>query len=90
MSKYIISSDRLLDKSTIHLYDLKKIDYEAYVKRLVIERFISYMGTPKPTEYSLNFVNGFSKQCEEIPCEKVSEIVLGIVKKNRHRLEIRK
>ncbi len=72
---------RQMDKSKMRLYDLEKIDRDAYKIRAVTEMFLDYMCSPKPLESSENFVNKFKKYDNSIPSDEVRDIMWEIVKK---------
>jgi hypothetical protein len=78
---------RQMDKSKMHLYDLEKIDLEAYRIRLVTEKFQDFMCTPKPTETSEIFVEMFKRKYASIPSDEVRDIIWKMVKKNRREAE---
>jgi hypothetical protein len=78
---------RQMDKSKMHLYDLRKIDWDAYKKRAVTEKFQNYMCSPKPLESSENFVNWFKKYDKSVPSDEVRDIMWALVKKNRQEAE---
>ncbi len=78
---------RQMDKSKMPLYDLEKIDRDAYKIRAVTEMFLDYMCSPKPLESSENFVNKFKKYDKSIPSDEVRDIMWEIVKKNRQEAE---
>jgi hypothetical protein len=78
---------RQMDKSKMHLYDLEKIDPEAYKIRLVTEKFQDFMCTPKPTETSEIFVETFKRKYASIPSDEVRDIIWEMVKKNRREAE---
>jgi hypothetical protein len=78
---------RQMDRSKMHLYDLEKIDPEAYKIRLVTEKFRDFMFTPKPTETSEIFVETFKRKYASIPSDEVRDIIMKMVKKNRREAE---
>jgi hypothetical protein len=78
---------RQMDKSKMRLYDLRRIDWDAYKKRAVTEKFLDYMCTPKPLECSENVVNWFKKYDKSVPSDEVRDIMWEIVKKNRQEAE---
>ncbi len=78
---------RQMDKSKMRLYDLKKIDREAYTIRAVIEMFQDYMCSPSPIESSENFVNVYKRYDNSIPPDEVRDIIWALVKKNQREAE---
>lgn len=78
---------RQVDRSKMHLYDLKKIDWDAYKTRAVTEKFQEYVDSPRPLESSENFVNAFRRYDDTIPSDEVREIMWAFVKKNRQDVE---
>jgi hypothetical protein len=78
---------RQMDKSKMPLYDLKKIDWEAYKLRAITEKFQDYMCSPKPLESSENFVNMFKRYEPSIPSDEVRETMWALVKKNQREAE---
>ncbi len=78
---------RQMDKSKLHLLDLKKIDRDAYKIRAITEKFQGFMCSPKPLESSENFVKAFKKYDDSIPSDDVRDIMWGLVKKNQQEAE---
>ncbi len=78
---------RQMDKSKMHLFYLKKIDWDAYKIRAITEKFQDYMCSPKPLESSENFVNMFKRYEPSIPSDEVREIMWALVKKNQREAE---
>lgn len=78
---------RQMDKTKMHLYELKKIDLDAYKIRAVTEKFKEYMCSPKPLENSENFVKAFKRYDDSISSDEVRDIMWALVKKNRQDAE---
>ncbi len=78
---------RQMDKSKMRLYDLKKIDRQAYTIRAVTEMFQDYMCSQKPLECSEDFVKKFKKYDSSIPSDEVRDIMWALVKKNQQEAE---
>lgn len=78
---------RQMDKSKMHLFYLKKIDWDAYKIRAITEKFQDYMCSPKPLESSENFVSMFKRYDASIPSDEVREIMWTLVKKNQREAE---
>ncbi len=78
---------RQMDKSKMRLYDLEKIDRDAYKIRAITEKFQEHMCSPRPLESSEIFVNAFKKYDNSIPSDEVRDIMWGLVKKNQREAE---
>lgn len=78
---------RQMDKSKMPLFDLKKIDRDAYKIRAITEKFQEYMCSPKPLESSENFINAFKRYDNSILPDEVRDLMWTIVKKNRQEAE---
>ncbi|MCZ7401082.1 MAG: hypothetical protein O8C61_02540 [Candidatus Methanoperedens sp.] len=78
---------RQMDKSKMPLFDLKKIDRDAYKIRAITEKFQEYMCSLNPLETSENFINAFKRYDNSILPDEVRDIMWTIVKKNQREAE---
>lgn len=75
------------DKATLHLYDLKKVDWEAYKIRAVHDKLCENTGSPKPLDYSEYFVQWFRSYEPGIPSDELREILNDFIRKNRQEAD---